>query len=303
MGIVVPTAVLTALVLIAAGANQWASKQMGKADHEPRLYLAGWLTYSWRFTRGPELTRYWAGQLALIGTVLVLTALLVWALLRGPITWGRAFFGTWLAVLFATVAGAFVRGLIAPDDFARLPGASRVTNAAFGPYGPNGFVVFGGLVLGLLVAALTSLVAVTSRRAVAPAAPVPASPPMFADYAPPPPTAQGTPPPWQDKHYGPPAGDQPTTQLPPAERSDPALEPGQRPGQPPADQPEKAPDGNAERPDAQPTTQLPPPPAGPPSGPPSAPPSGPPAAPPAGEQATTRFPRPPDDEDLGHIEH
>jgi len=278
MGIVVPTAVITALVLIAAGANQWTSKQMGKAHGEVRKYLNAWLNYTWRFTAGGWPDRIYAGQLAMIGTVLLLSGLLVWCLLRGPITWGRAFFGTWLAVLFATAVGAVVRGLIAPTELLRMSRMNRVAFALLSDYGPGADAVFSGLVLGLIVGLVTSLVAVVSRRPVAPAVPVPPGPPMFADYAPPPASVQGIAPPWQDKHFGPPAGDQPTTQLPPA-----PTEAAERPS---LEKP--GPSESGDRPDTQPTTQLPPPP---------------PPPPPAGDQATTRFPRPPDDEDLGHIEH
>jgi len=291
---VVAVAVLTALVAIAAAANQWASKEMAKADGQARLYLSAWLSYSWRFTTDGWSGRLLGAQFALIGTTLLVTGLLVWCLLRGPVTWGRAFFGSWLAVLFASVVGAIVRGFVAPDYLARryLDG-NRVSLAFFGPYGPSAGIVFAGLVLGLLVAILTSLVAVVSRRSPEPAFPVPPGPPAFADYAPPPSRPAGGPPPWQDQHFGPPAGDQATTRLPET-----AAERTERPAD--------------ERPESQPTTQLSPPPA-PPSTPSR---SGPPPEPgeatqampaqpaqPGGEQATTRFPRPPDDEDLGHIEH
>ena len=79
---------------------------------------------------------------------------------------------------------------------------------------------------------------------------------------------------------------QPTTQLPaPPAPSGPA---DQRTTQ----LPPLPPSGPA----GQPTTQLPPPPSGPANRPE-------PAGEQAGNQATTRFPRPPDDEDLGHIDH
>jgi hypothetical protein len=321
MGIVVPAAVITALVAIAAAANQAVAKQMDKTHGEVHTYLSAWLSFRWRFAPHPWPTRLWAAQLALIGTVLVLTGLLVWALLRGSVSWVRAFFGTWAAVVFATAIGAFVRGLVVPDDLGRVPGASRVTGALFGPYGPNAGAVFAGFVLGLVVALVTSVLAIATRRSPyrddREQEAVPPGPPAFADYAPPPPRTPGDPPPWQDQQFGPRAGEQPTTRLapppaspqqpaPPQQFHEPANEPP-APSQPappnqpePVDQPGRSsrpesadrPEAAnqpqpanqpASRPENQPTTQLPP--AG------------------AGDQATTRFPRPPDDEDLGHIEH
>jgi hypothetical protein len=227
-GLVVLAALLTEVVLIAALANQAVSDRLAKhfGDATPsHLLEQAWLTYQWRFSARSHQSATWGSELALIGVTLLVSALLIIALVRGAVTFWRAFFGVWLAVLGATLLGAFVRGLI-DTDAARAIGASspgRLTKAIFGPAGPTQFAVVGGVVLGLVTALVAAGVSVATRRA---AQPVPGAPAVQSHYV-----APEQPPPY----YG----------------------------------------------DAQPTTQLRPPPQ-----------------PRAGDQATTQFPRPPDEEDL-----
>jgi hypothetical protein len=258
VGLVVLTAVLMEILLIGFGANQWVSDKIQRddpADFRSRAIESSWLTFTWRFTPRSGLTRLWVSELVLIGAVLVLTALLVWVLARGPVSWARAFFGTWLAVVGGTLLGAFGRGLVDPFGETALPHTDRVTRALFGPYGPTSTVFVGGVGLGFVVALLASIVAVAARRSgtAAPAA-IEAGPPNFPDYAPPPASAPTGPPPWQDRQWGPPPGEpfgapgpaapapgattqlpreperprepeQATTQLPPVEREQQGHEP------------------------------------------------------------------------------
>jgi hypothetical protein len=261
-GIVVLAAVLTELVLIGAGANQSVSERIVRNqtghDLSAQLFEDSWLTYTWRWD--PTEGRIWWSHAMLIVTLAVVSGLLVWCVARGAVSFVRTLFGTWMAVIVASLLGAFVRGLLDPFSKGALPGSNAVTRAIFGPAGPNSEVVFGSFVLGLVVGLVAAVLAVTTARSagVAPAAYEPAA---FADYGPPAAAvASGALPPWQDQHYGPPA--RPMT--PPF-----AHQPDQEPAEPGADQ--------------QATTQLP-------------------SLESEGQQATTRFPRPPDDETLGHVE-
>jgi hypothetical protein len=347
-GIIVLAAVLTEIVLVGALANQWMSEKIirNSVNHgqSVRLAEASWLTYTWRGSPRHGQTDLWWSEILLLLTLFVLSALLVWAVVRGPVTFVRAFIGTWMAVIVATLLGAFVRGLIDPNNKAALPGANRLVRGAFGPSGPGQPAFWGSVLLGLVVGLITALIAIATRRR--PGAAVPAGPPQFADYGPPPPAAAATGmPPWQDQHYGPPApqstppeGVAParegrgeddagarTTQLPTLEQGEPGRGPdsgaeqttqlprmdeGERPGGAAGPAGAAGPVGPAGP--AGPAAQAGEPgqrPAGPASGVgPTGPASGErPTGPASGvggeQQATTRFPRPPDDDDLGHEEH
>jgi hypothetical protein len=227
-GLIVLAAVLTELVLIAALANQWMSDRIAQNIGDAKLgHLVeqSWLTYQWRFSPRSGFTHAWGGELGLIGVTLVLTGLLVFALVRGAITFWRAFFATWLAVLGATVVGAFVRGLVDTDTVKAIGGthAGRVTQAIFGPVGPHQAVVVAGFLLGLVTGLVAGAVAVGTRHRPRPAAAQPgpayrppeAPPPFFGDPA--------AAPPWQERfepRAGPPPADaQQTTRLaPPGEQ-------------------------------------------------------------------------------------
>jgi hypothetical protein len=330
VGLIVLTALLLEFLLVAAGANQWVAHKIAQRNDSVnvRLFENSWLTYGWRFTPRSGHSHQWAGQLLLVLVVFVLTAALVVALCRGPIGWGRAFFGTWAAVLFATVVGAIVRGLVDPPAAAGLRGANRAVRGLFGPSGPSAAAVIGGLGLGLVVALVTSAIAVATRRRAVEATPDgrPAHPQAFADYAPPPPSYPSAPPPWQDQpsprawpepgREGPPPNepwrDQPTTQLPPAEPAPPRRAPGQEqqpeqeqaPEQTPPQEPappqvprQQPPQPPSPQPSPQQESPQPPSPQQPSPQPPS------PQQPAPHGEPTARFPRPPDDEELGHLDH
>lgn len=197
-GVVVLVAVVFELVLIGGADNQWASRKIADAiGTEPGLgtnAARSWLVYAWRAgaARG-DTFHAWAAQLALIGTVVVLTALLVWAAARGTGGFGRVFLGTWTAVVAATQLAVVVAGVVVDPDIYGYP-ANRLDAALFGgptldvtvrlrprvgppvhaPLvavfgGPDGATLVAGLGLGLLVALAAGLTAVLARRRVVPA--------------------------------------------------------------------------------------------------------------------------------------
>jgi hypothetical protein len=283
--VIVLVALLSELVVFAAIGNQSVYDRIvrgiGPHTQGARLALLSWQTYTWRFTPLHNQTGRWGGELALLGVVLVVSGLLIAAVVRGPITFGRAFFGTWTAVVFATLLGAVARGLLDPAAKSQLPGVSRLTRAVFSDVGPNSYAVLAGFALGLVVAFITALAAIASRRP-ASTATDPGLPETVAPYTAPeaPPPYYGNPggqygtgpdvPPWQKQHYAPPAAETPlatddaqaTTQLP-------SLRPD-------------------DTHDTQATTQLP-------SAHPDAPHS---ATQQSADQQTMQFPQPPDDDEI-----
>jgi hypothetical protein len=331
IGVIVLTTILAELAIIGALGNQWMTDRLQRrADNagvNARSFELSWLTYAWRASSGPLATSTWGAQLLLVLTVVVVSALLVWALVRGPVTFARAFFGTWAAVIAATLLGAFVRGLVDHRSDGRLPGANRVTRAVFGGLGPNESAVVASFALGFVVALIVAAVAVTTRRK--PEAPTAEGPPVFPEYsAPRPSEPPAYLPPWQDSHYGPPpprpseeeqrttripylAGDEPggagpgdgeaTTQLPRLPEEQP-VEQRAPDGEGEHTQAMAPPEGESERTQAMSTT------AGTPSDEPATDGEARPARdaderPESESETTTRFPRPPDDDDLGHLEH
>jgi hypothetical protein len=277
---IVLATVLAELVIIGATANQWLSKKIADdaaGDYSFwHLFEQSWLSFHWRVSPQSGQNTAWGSELALIGVTIVVSTLLVWVLVRGAVTFWRAFFGAWLAVLAAALLGAVVRGLIDTSGFGAIgtpTGPGRVTKAIYGPLGPSQLVVVGGFVLGLVTALIVGAVAVlTRRRAAAPAVAAAEAPSYAAPEQPPPyygehPSgAPAAPPgaPWQDQHFeprgrhsaGPPPGaaasDQATTAYQPVAGDQPT--PFYQPAPPPTYQ------GGGYRPAGEPTTQFPRPP-------------------------------------------
>ena len=281
MLLVVLATVVTELVLIGGAANQWISKKI--ADDAAgdfsfwHLFEQSWLTFQWRASPRSGQSTQWGSQLALVGVTVVVSALLVWVLVRGAVTFWRAFFATWLAVLAAALVGAFVRGLIDTSDLRSIGsavGPGRVTKAVYGPLGPSQLAVVGGFVLGLVTALIVGAVAVLTRRgtaappaaAAAEAAPyaVPEQPPPYYGEHPSGAPAAPAAAPWQDQHFEPrgrhsvgqPPGtassEQPTTAYQPVAGDEPTQ--FYQPPPPPTYQ------GGGYRPAGEPTTQFPRPP-------------------------------------------
>lgn len=167
-GLVILVALLVEIIVIAAADNQWVAEKVSNAalNHPDTLgydFALALLTYQWRFSpaAGDRLHSLY-GQWALLGVLLVLTAALVALAARGRAGFARVFFGTWTAVLAATVVGAIVRGAIV--DGRLLQGRSRFQFALFSDIGPSQYVVVGGLGLGLLVGLAAGFTAVAARR-------------------------------------------------------------------------------------------------------------------------------------------
>lgn len=266
-GSIVFVAVLVEIVVIGAACNQWMTQRIANSiirsyisggSDGARYFKATLINYNWRFApRADDHVHAWLSQVLMILTVLVVSALLIAAVVRGPVTFGRAFVGCWLAVVAATMVGSWVRGLVRDQS----GNQSRITKAAFGDLGPNGTTFLAGVLLGLVVALVAATFAMASRRPVRAAAPHPDDAPFFPPEQPPPYHGEpGSISSRSDRHYGPPVR--------PAGS-------GESTAQPPAVPPEAA----------APTTRLPQVPGDTAQS----------------DLATTRFPRPPDDDDLGHV--
>jgi hypothetical protein len=274
-GLVVLTAALVQLVIMAACGNQWVTdhverNQLNAGSLGHRFGWTAFLTYSWRFTPQHGLSTLWQAQLALVLVTLLLTALLVLAVVRGPVTFGRALFGTWTAVLAATVLGAIVRGVVAAGDHNLVQpiGGNRLSAGLAGSYGPTSPVVVAGICCGFVTALLTALIAVATRRtrpqallddrpAEAAYVPPPPPPPYYGEPAPSP--AANPTPSWHGEYterYAPPEPVEHTVQLPREAAPAEAEHTAQLPREP---EPVREPKEPA-RHDDQPTTQFPRPP-------------------------------------------
>jgi hypothetical protein len=196
-GFVALAALLTEFVVIAAIGNQWVTPKLARAVVNERSHLvsdfkSSLVTYNWRFAPEQGDTQHvWLSQVLLILATLVLTAVFVTVIVRGPATLGRVFLTCWLAVTVATVFGGYARGLSLDTG----GGASeRVQSGLFGTFGPNTITVFSGLILGLLAALVAATATAVSRNRAAlgpkhiPPAPVGAAAeqPYFAPEQPPP---------------------------------------------------------------------------------------------------------------------
>lgn len=171
-GIIVLIAFVVEVVTIGALANQVVTKHLVTfvAAHHDRFVgqlVRAFLTYQWRVNAQPgDRANEPLAHACLVLVVLALTALLVLAVCRGPVTFARAFFGTWMAVIVSTLVGQLVFDLISPPPYP--PGFSHVAGAVF--TGPDGFGFIAGAMLGLLTAIFAAIFAVATRRTVRPAA-------------------------------------------------------------------------------------------------------------------------------------
>ena len=191
-GLVALTVALVELAIIAAAANQAVTKHSVRyaAEHPGFLghAVASPLQFAWRVTAQSGAQRRYAGELVTIGVLVVVSALLAAVVARGAVTFWRAFFGVWTAVVAAScvarAAGAF-------GTTSRPTGTDAVTNAVFDAITAE--TVFAGAVIGLVAALVAASVARATRRTVdrpvvAPAQPepayVPENPPPFYGNAP-----------------------------------------------------------------------------------------------------------------------
>ena len=193
-GAVVLAAVLTQIVVIGAIANQWITPHLvNSVINEQHAFLhnlkAAPLTFNWRLVpEHGDSQHTWLSQELLVLTTLVVSALLIAAVVRGPATFNRVFLTCWIAVTVATMFGTYVRGLV--NDERGVEG-SRVSRALFGPLAPSPVSFFAGLLLGLVTGLVAATAATLMRNRAAAAAPrepaaVAAEPPYVPPEQPPP---------------------------------------------------------------------------------------------------------------------
>jgi hypothetical protein len=175
--------VIAEIVIVAAAGNQWVTKSVDdwvdrRLNRNSDLlgqFVASSRVYDWRFTPAAhDVIDAWPAELAMIAVVFAVTAAALHVLTRDGVSAGRAFLSALLTVVFASVVGAIISGLIVRSLSATYYGyvgasalrphpslSDRVTNAFFGP-GLSGYTVVGSVALGLLVGIVAALVA---RRA------------------------------------------------------------------------------------------------------------------------------------------
>jgi uncharacterized integral membrane protein len=167
-GVIVLIAFVVELVAIGALANQVVTKHLVNfvANHHDRFVghlVAAFTTYQWRVSAQPgDRANEPLAHACLDLVVLALTALLVLAVCRGAVTFARAFFGTWMAVVVSTLIGQIVFDFISPPTYPA--GFSHLSGAVF--TGPNGFGFIGGLMLGIVTAVFAAIFAVATRRTI-----------------------------------------------------------------------------------------------------------------------------------------
>lgn len=166
-GLVVLAALLTQIVVIAAEGNQWVTvriaRSIGNGDSDfVRGLKSALLTYNWRLTPQRFDTEHsWLSQILFIVTTLVLTALLIAAVVRGPASFLRGFFTAFMAVVVATMLAAYVRGAV---NDAPVYSPSRAARAVFGPLGPAPVTFLAAIFLGVITGLIAGAAAATARQ-------------------------------------------------------------------------------------------------------------------------------------------
>ena len=175
---VASAAFLTLLALIAALGNQGVTNSI--AHHATgrtfRDNIARSVTtYQWRVRPrgGHDFAREWVSSLALVGTALVLTLLLVAVVARGKGGFWQAFIGTWMSVVVATLLGTYVAALVVDESKLGLPAASKANSVFFSPVFPASYALAAGLGVGFVVALVAGVTALASRRTKVLTAPAP----------------------------------------------------------------------------------------------------------------------------------
>jgi hypothetical protein len=169
----VGAALLTEIVIIAAAGNPSVTNSLQNRLNDPNRHFADYsrgglqsiITFSWRFApANGEATHLWAARLAAIGALLVLTAIGVFVIARGSVTFGRVFVASWAVVAAVAPIAIIVRNLIVVPN---TPGPlqSRVGQSIYGET-QFGSVIVAGLVLGLLTGLFAGLAAIAARKSV-----------------------------------------------------------------------------------------------------------------------------------------
>lgn len=239
-------AFISMLVIVAAAGNQWVTDAVGRhtqadtlGNHLARLVYS----YAWRFNapHGSDIDHFWVAGLAAVGTVLVLTLLLVAIVARGFGRFWQTLFATWFVVVVATEVAAYVRAAIIDESRLLPAGEGKAQAILFSTFSPGARDVLAGLVAGLLVGLVAAITAVASRHDVElPAdttAPEPLAGPWRQEepYQTPPP-ATTNPSPWTGEPRAAETSDQPhsTAVLPnvPSGQRPPYAAPAQTPADP-----------------------------------------------------------------------
>jgi hypothetical protein len=165
-GVIVLIALVVELVAILSLANQVVARNLTTYGRHHPLSFPGHAalaatTYRWQVNAQPgDRANELLAHLCLDLVVLALTGLLVYVLTRGPVTFLRAFFGTWLTVIVATMLGMIVFALVSPPPY---PGnLTHATGAVF--LVPDGYGFVAGVVLGFVTALFAAIFAVATRR-------------------------------------------------------------------------------------------------------------------------------------------
>ncbi|MDQ2796931.1 MAG: hypothetical protein M3Y06_07195 [Actinomycetota bacterium] len=292
-GLVLLTAFLVQLIVVAAVGNQKVAESIAKftARHSTTqsAFPRAALFYSWRFSpMGQDNFRLYPSQLLGLLTLFVVCAALTFAVIRGSITFGRAFFGVWMAVIIAAVADGMVQRVVL-KNYGQYGGYGNGGHKLFyAAFGGTGYDVMAGILLGLVVALVAALVAVISRRPAGPVSVVPFAPQPDAG-----PDTEAPPPYFGDEEPRRPSPDSEATRSLSMQKVHDSVRdeatPERRPDPAAAASTSVLP--RLESGDE--TTRLSRPPAPEDS-------AGQPPRRSERDQPTTQFPRPPDDEDLGH---
>jgi hypothetical protein len=166
-------ALCTELVVIAAVGNQGVAGALRDTVSTPGRAYADYTrgavdaatTFAWRFApQSGQPTHVWAAQFAGIGTLLLLTLLVVAIVARGPGGFWRVLVAVWAVVAALTPIAIMVRNVVVVPN-APGPMQSRVGQAVYG-YGTFGPVIVAGLALGLVTGLIAAIVARASRRVV-----------------------------------------------------------------------------------------------------------------------------------------
>jgi hypothetical protein len=171
---------LAEIVIIAAAFNQGVTTHiLNFADSHGEsfsgLSVRSFLVYAWRVSpaHGDNHGGFhqWYRELVTLGVLFVLTALLVALFVRGAVTFWKAFFGTWFTVALGTCVAAALGSLVEDVKYVAPSPFSKGSAAVFSVV--SGGTLFAGVVLGLVVALITAIVATVSRRAAVAAASTP----------------------------------------------------------------------------------------------------------------------------------
>jgi hypothetical protein len=228
------SAFLMLLVLIGGLGNQWVTDAITRHIQRPRRFpewlVRSDLTYAWRFSPRGSATnadRLWGAHLALVGTTLVLTLLLVALLARGRGGFWHTFVATWVSVVVSTMVSLYVFATVFNTAAFYRQFGGRAQSIFFAEY--PGAALFAAICFGVVVGLVSGVIAVLVRHTTL----VPARPigPRDERGGFPPPAAgpESGPNAWDPPPWGPPqpwsgGGEQPTAAYEPVPQRQPSYD-------------------------------------------------------------------------------